>query len=186
MILSSNHSLSRAPARPVRISRKRVQRSVSTHPVSLTTLLVLFLSTVEAANVTVLCKCDCAPNSTILSVPSCNGCTKLFCIDSLACFLPLPPPPASTSSLPGMGGGSTASPSPSSTLSEVSASPTPHGDELWSAVCFQRGSFKDEIMVYAFVVMTGLLLAIAFVKLFLAHFMRDYNLPGYQVLFNEN
>ncbi|KAH9266856.1 hypothetical protein BASA84_000918 [Batrachochytrium salamandrivorans] len=95
-------------------------------------------------------------------------------------------PPASTSSLPGMGGGSTASPSPSSTLSEVSASPTPHGDELWSAVCFQRGSFKDEIMVYAFVVMTGLLLAIAFVKLFLAHFMRDYNLPGYQVLFNEN
>ncbi|EGF77474.1 hypothetical protein BATDEDRAFT_91754 [Batrachochytrium dendrobatidis JAM81] len=144
------------------------------------TLFLFFTATsVTAANVTVLCKCECAPNSTILSVPSCNGCTKLFCIESNACFMPLPKVdiPATTTSV-----SLTATSSTSSESISPSPSPTLRGDESWTAVCFQRGSFKDEIIVYAFIILTTTLVAFALIKPFLAHVMREYDLPGYVML----
>ncbi|KAL2914951.1 hypothetical protein HK105_205494 [Polyrhizophydium stewartii] len=144
-------------------------------------LLCLLAPAVAAANVTVLCKCDCAPNSAILSVPSCAGCTKAFCVESLVCSLP-----------PGSGATPSSSADlPTSTWTGTSplAGPTAatHGDETWTAVCFQRGSYKDEIIVYFFIIVTSTLVAFALAKPFIANYFREsqIQLPAYRTLLDD-
>ncbi|KAI8897290.1 hypothetical protein BC833DRAFT_594475 [Globomyces pollinis-pini] len=85
----------------------------------------MLLGLVNAANVTILCKCDCGPNPTIFIVPSCSACIRNFCIESNAC-------------------------------SNTTTNPIP-----WTTVCFQRGSVKDEMIIYGFIFITGILLAFA-------------------------
>ncbi|KAI8924758.1 hypothetical protein BC831DRAFT_463932 [Entophlyctis helioformis] len=163
------------------------------------------LPSASAANTTVLCRCDCGTNSTILSVPSCIGCTKAFCINSGICFLPPLPPGAANSSA---GGNVTTAQAVASLLAAAAASAAsaagapgsvsgpgkeagdaPAGIETWAAICFQRGSYKDEIIVYSFLGITTLLLVFALIKPYVARYIRDHqiSLPAmyYRLLDDE-
>ncbi|KAJ3104909.1 hypothetical protein HDU97_008767 [Phlyctochytrium planicorne] len=55
---------------------------------SMEVLEILQRVIVLAADITLFCKCFCAPNVTISKVPKCTSCTKAFCLESKVCFLP--------------------------------------------------------------------------------------------------
>jgi hypothetical protein len=54
----------------------------------LTTLTALFVSTAQAADIKMFCKCFCGSNSTVFEIPildpkPCANCTKQFCLDNV-------------------------------------------------------------------------------------------------------
>ncbi|KAI9207165.1 uncharacterized protein BJ171DRAFT_578899 [Polychytrium aggregatum] len=128
--------------------------------------LLCVVHTCLSANITLFCKCSCPPNVTILTVPKCGSCTKQYCVDSKACFRPvLPQDPSSA----------TASLSFTSTQGEPHTTAPPmktHAppDEDWVVNCFQRGSYKDEIIIYSFLIVTGGLILAAVIMPYLPVF----------------
>ncbi|KAI9033342.1 hypothetical protein DFJ74DRAFT_701445 [Hyaloraphidium curvatum] len=95
--------------------------------------LLANLDSANAANLTLFCKCTCEKNITTLTVPLCSACTKAFCVEQGACWLP-PPDANGTVKLPA-------------------------DMEGWGVTCFQRGSYKDEVVVWSFILLCCGLLA---------------------------
>ncbi|RKO98177.1 hypothetical protein CXG81DRAFT_5319, partial [Caulochytrium protostelioides] len=123
-----------------------------------------------AADITLFCKCLCAPNATILVVEKCIDCTKAFCVEQGACWWPAVEPsvPIATTILTLPSASTSTTSSETSTTSStptvhaaVTLVPVPSSDpgDTWTVTCFQRGSSKDEFFVYSFLtIVTGLLL----------------------------
>ncbi|KAI9096523.1 hypothetical protein DFS34DRAFT_144868 [Phlyctochytrium arcticum] len=129
--------------------------------VVLALFLCYFSQSVEAANTTVFCKCVCAPNSAIKVVQDCSHCTKNFCEESGICVLPALPPLPTTTTLLG-----TETPG-------ISPTPTLRGDENWEVQCYQLGSYKDEFIIYSFIIIVISLLVVAATKPYTAFFFKD-------------
>ncbi|KXS15812.1 hypothetical protein M427DRAFT_309153 [Gonapodya prolifera JEL478] len=117
-------------------------------PSLLSTLLLLFSAVLllslippsHAADTTQYCKCTCSQNVTIFVVDKCADCTRNKCVDLGTCTLP-------------------------STPGEPGSTPVPMpGDSSLSVSCFQRGSVKDELFVWIFIVVTASLLLYALVE----------------------
>ncbi|KAJ1568454.1 hypothetical protein HK405_001769, partial [Cladochytrium tenue] len=180
--------------------------------------LVAILPSTHAADITLFCKCECAPNVTIITVPRCAECTKALCVSARACYLPpspSPEPSLSSSSLSSTTDASAAAANgsfnaldaflgewmarrdaavetdgadtdlgsdsdsltptstvssslsssfavstvsqPAETLTTAPKKPVAPDDD-WIVTCFQRGSYKDELTVYAFLVIVVALL----------------------------
>ncbi|KAI8844759.1 hypothetical protein BC829DRAFT_435066 [Chytridium lagenaria] len=205
------------PKRGKAFRRTATQRWRTPRLVILPLLVVLlYLDIAFAADITLFCKCLCAPNVTILIVPKCTTCTKAFCMESQVCFLPQKPDLPSTTPLPPAqkpkrdsmprlaslsewDGGDvtdglpTTILGPTTTIGEVTRTtttttttspvikvpieddggpvqipvPTTQPDDDWVATCFQRGSYKDEIIVYSFLVVVSMLVVAAVAKPYL-------------------
>ncbi|KAI8616366.1 hypothetical protein BC830DRAFT_1167844 [Chytriomyces sp. MP71] len=146
----------------------------------LTILLALLASVANAADITLHCKCSCPPHEAqVLTVLKCTQCNKLFCVEQGVCPNITHPSsssstttsstttsPTATVSLPTF----TSTPSGSSAASSNSSDdnkplllhvraqvmPAFNGEEddtFWVAECFQRGSYKDEIIIYVFLIL---------------------------------
>jgi hypothetical protein len=58
----------------------------------------------------------------------------------------------------------------------------------WSTSCFQRGSYKDEIMIWSFMIITGLMVVLALLKPWIKEFLRNQNIElphDYAVLLDD-
>ncbi|KAJ3066675.1 hypothetical protein HDU98_010046 [Podochytrium sp. JEL0797] len=161
-------------------------------------LLLLTPQPIHSADITLYCKCVCPPHvSVVLTVSKCTLCTKAFCIENEVCpniTLPaVPSVPAEPETtipvddklpVPGVPTASP-SPSPSPTLAEspvaVQALLVPRAGESmdgWVAECFQRGSYKDEVVIYSFIVLVLALFGWALLKPMLEPLVERY-LAGY-------
>ncbi|KAI8817693.1 uncharacterized protein EV422DRAFT_212463 [Fimicolochytrium jonesii] len=115
-------------------------------------LLLFILCAAHAADTTQRCKCVCDGKVTILTVSACNFCSKNFCVEQGACYRP-PPEPTPTTTATATG-----------TTTSSAAPEQTHTEENWTSECFQLGSWKDEIIIYSFMVMLIGLLVFAAAK----------------------
>ncbi|KAG2186620.1 hypothetical protein INT44_002844 [Umbelopsis vinacea] len=97
------------------------------------------LLSAQAANPVFFCKCYCGANSTVFPLPTedpkpCLLCTKQMCIDSVT----------------------------DGTCDGIKDSTCPSVD--FKGLCFARDSYKDEAIVWSFLVLTFSLIAVASVK----------------------
>ncbi|KAI8800413.1 hypothetical protein BJ742DRAFT_841453 [Cladochytrium replicatum] len=133
--------------------------------------IAAFLAIVQvanAANLTMLCKCSCN-RITVLAVDICNDCTKRFCVEKGACEYPPGYTPPNTSALL-----ANVVTSGYNLLGQEPPSQTPiHApspDHDWHAICFQRGSVKDEAIVWSFLIILSVLLIGAAAKPYIFKF----------------
>ncbi|KAI8922520.1 hypothetical protein DFJ77DRAFT_27705 [Powellomyces hirtus] len=122
---------------------------------------LLILQPARAANTTIFCKCHCPPNSTILTVSACPECSKDFCVERGACFRleDFQPPPSNTIPLPTSTPGSEEPEKPEKPLP-----PSYPSTESWKVECYQLGSYKDELIIYSFIMILMALLGYAATK----------------------
>ncbi|KAI7901355.1 uncharacterized protein BX663DRAFT_514207 [Cokeromyces recurvatus] len=107
----------------------------------ISTLFVYLIKVIpiEAAEIKMFCKCFCGSNSTIFELPTtdlkpCGNCTKQFCLDNVK---------------DGMCDG-------------IADETCPSND--FKTACFARDSYKDEVIVRSFLIITICLILFSLVR----------------------
>lgn len=127
-------------------------------------LLLIVTHPTLAANTTLSCKCSCPPNITVFSLEiggECVECTKKLCVDRGLCFLPISSSPDNGTFSNSSSSSSVLSASPAAAetaKSVIVAVWSVENMTSWTTVCFQRGSSKDEFIVYSFILVVSLLI----------------------------
>ncbi|CAJ0755763.1 24729_t:CDS:2 [Entrophospora sp. SA101] len=117
---------------------------------TLTAFLITLLPTIQAAKVIPFCKCTCGENSTIFALEVgtlCSECNKAFCIQEMG-----------------------------DECSGVNNDDSGNVCDIQAiATCFERDSYKDEAIVYFYIIITCGLLFAALIKPFIEEWLKRTN-----------
>ncbi|CAO3657070.1 unnamed protein product [Mucor hiemalis] len=113
-----------------------------------TALVGSLISLAQGADIKMFCKCFCGSNSTIFEIPTanskpCANCTKQFCLDNVKDGI----------------------------CDGIANATCPSND--FKTACFARDSYKDEIIVRSFLIITIGLVLFALIRPYFNQWLKD-------------